>query len=251
MFKLKNPFSRKKSSKEGFVVSSVSKTSNNAPKSRLVSNVRNLHTGFSSEPLSNSTLADSEQQQETFNDASSYHSIDSLENYPNGNIPFNYNERGASVPINSSRLSDGYLSIHNPSTSNYTPKPAAKDSPVFSYQNQVTFSNDISSFGTGYNSNDTMLPPSFNKKRNENLKKQNTQERRKEKQDMALKQKQKGEEYFQLAVKQHELGNYSTAVSLFKKSADLGDPSGFLLFGLCLRHGWVRFFIIVIHSSYT
>ncbi|OMH85571.1 Protein DSF2 [Zancudomyces culisetae] len=81
------------------------------------------------------------------------------------------------------------------------------------------------------------LPPSLNR-----LKDSKAEKREKGKvlsqEDHEKLRVEKAEKYFQAAIKKHESGDYTTAASLFKKSADLNNPLGLLFFGLCLRHGW-------------
>ncbi|OLY83723.1 Protein DSF2 [Smittium mucronatum] len=167
-------------------------------------------------PHSDSTLNDVEEEM-NFNDAASYHSINS-ETMEYSPFPVRNNSGNSSKNF----YGGPELSIHddhdsipsvflNPSSRSLVPEE---------------------------------LPPSFqrqmmgSKEKSKNNKGASKSSPKATKEDIDRYKNEKAENYFQHAIKRHEEGDLNSSALYFKKSADLNHPIGLLFFGLCLRHGW-------------
>ncbi|PVU88273.1 hypothetical protein BB561_005943 [Smittium simulii] len=223
MYKFKGIFSKKKYSTE---LEPNTEKSPHVSKNSISSTLENqpLQTSkLQNDPFSNSTLIESEPYDDHFNDAASYHSMDSISNSPFGH-PNRFAEKDNIVSKNPPSIKvDSSFHTANPSNAS------------FRYQQNFDFDQQE----LEDDSLNEILPPSFNKNRNkQKIIDEGGKNSEAQKEERLKARKQKGEEMFQNAVIQHEQGNLVSAAAYFKRSADIGNPSGLLFFGLCLRHGW-------------
>ncbi|PVU88263.1 hypothetical protein BB559_005642 [Furculomyces boomerangus] len=219
MFGIKNPFSKKKSSIDQdrhdpgtFKIFRNNPTLEIKPQVPPKYNINNVLES-NQKPYSNSTLNNLENSYE-YEDAASYHSIDSDGSFDNPKPAFG-----------TPNIKNGFGNSNSNTTMNH----------VRELSNVGSSSTQIQKINSRRISEE--LPPSFDRQRL-NKAKGKTPDKHPTKEELEKMDREKGEKYFQIAIKKHESGDLLTAAAYFKRSADLSHPSGLLFFGLCLRHGW-------------
>ncbi|OMJ12031.1 Protein DSF2 [Smittium culicis] len=219
MFDFLNPFTRKKSNSSG----KNSFASKDSSKDFVVHNFSVIPKNSLNRKDSNSNIdkqnsdftLNNVQTEPEFNDAASYHSINSSTLEYSSFPMYNVSENPSIEPNSSlSRTNVDLLNSDSASFLNQSTKSLATEE----------------------------LPPSFQRQRMENKDKHanspSTLSPKMSKEEKTKAIKEKSEIYFQQAIKKHEQGDLRSSTIYFKKAADMMHPIGLLFFGLSLRHGW-------------